>query len=278
MSLLKWVRGYSIIALMCLLLIPVNIFQILSLFLLLINRQWFMRFNMQIKDLYCGNVARCALWCGNRLTMLGDAPRRENAIVMANHQSMIDIVLLWIWSQSIGTTGWMKWFAKDILKYIPGMGWGLLFINTILVKRDWAKDANSIQATFAKVMNGKLPTWLAIFPEGTRMKPEKLAASQAYAAKRGMPKFNRVLVPRGKGVFSSLQGLDGHIAAVYDVTIQYEEPLPSLTRFFVQGGFTARLHMKRYDVSQIPKKERDFNQWLFERYEAKEKLLASTLV
>jgi 1-acyl-sn-glycerol-3-phosphate acyltransferase len=260
------------------LLIPVNVSQILSLFILPLNRRLFMRVNMEIKQQYCGAVARCAWFCGNVLELSGDAPRAENTLVFANHQSMIDIILIWMWALPVHTIGWIKWFAKDSLKYVPGLGWGMMFVNTLFVKRDWAKDADSISETFGKLRNGSLPTWLVIFPEGTRMKPAKLAASQAHARRKGLEVFEHVLLPRGKGIHASLQGLDGHLASVYDVTIQYVGPIPSLRQFFTVGGYTIRLHAKRYEIKDVPTRERDLNQWLMDIFKEKNQRMSSFLI
>lgn len=44
--------------------------------------------------------------------------------------------------------GDMKWMVKDIIKYVPGVGWGMLFLDCIFVKRDWTTDKESIRKTF----------------------------------------------------------------------------------------------------------------------------------
>jgi 1-acyl-sn-glycerol-3-phosphate acyltransferase len=276
-SLAKAVRGWLTIVLVCLALIPVNICQLMTLFVLPFSRRRFMQLNMAIKQFYCGFVAQGAGWCGNSLIVTGDLPRQENAIVFANHQSMIDIILLWRWSYDAQTVGWIKWFAKDVLKYVPGLGWGMMFVNTLFVKRDWAKDAGSIRATFAKLREQKLPTWLVIFPEGTRMKPSKFASSRAYAQRKGLPVFDHVLIPRGKGIHACLQGMSGHLAAVYDVTIQYDGGVPSALHFFTVGGYKARLHAIRHEISSIPDRERDLNQWLLGVFVKKDQMMAEGL-
>jgi 1-acyl-sn-glycerol-3-phosphate acyltransferase len=276
MTILRVIRGWAVIATLVILLVPVNVFQVLSLLILPLNRRWFMRFNMEIKQRFCAAVARGAWLCGNSLQLTGDRPRVENTLVFANHQSMIDIILIWMWATPLRTVGWIKWFAKDSLKYVPCVGWGMMFVNTLFVKRDWAKDADSIRATFAKLRNGSLPTWLVIFPEGTRMKPAKLAASQAYAKAKGLEVFDHVLMPRSKGIHASLQGLSGHLASVYDITIQYLGPIPSLTEFFTVGGFNVIFHVKRYEIAELPTRERELNQWLMTSFAGKNKLLRST--
>ena len=274
-SIFRTLRGCFAIALMLVLLIPTNIAQISSVLLLLISRRLYMRWNMEVAQLYCGTVAKMALFCGNKLVLTGDAARAETTLIFANHQSVIDIIMIWVWGLRLRTIGWIKWFAKDSLKHVPGIGWGLYFVNTLFVKRDWAKDADSVRATFSKIRKGNLPTWLVIFPEGTRMKPAKLASSQDYARRKGLEVFDHVLIPRGKGIHASLQGLEGFIQSVYDVTLRYEGPVPGMTEFFLKGGFVIHLHAVRYDIKDVPTRERDLNAWLLSIFSEKNKRIAT---
>ena len=270
MALLRWLRGVMLLVGISLLVLVVNTVQMMSVVLLLFDRRTFMRCNMIIKAFYCGAVANAALLCGNRLEVTGDAARRENSIVMANHQSYIDIPALWIWGGSFGTVGWMKWFVKDEFKYFPGVGWGLKFVNAIFVKRDWSRDADSIRETFKKIMDGDVPFWVMIFPEGTRMKAAKYKASQTFSQKRGTLVFQRVLFPRPKGVWSTIQGLRSKLSAIYDVDIAFTSAPPTVIQFFCKGNFTIKLHVTRIDVSVLPMTERDFNQWMQDRFAKKD--------
>lgn len=277
MPLFRMIRGFIVIALLVLLLIPTNIAQICSLLLLIVSRRWYMRWNMEIAQQYCGTVAKMALLCGNKLVVTGNPVRAETTLVFANHQSVIDIIMIWVWALPVRTIGWIKWFAKDSLKHVPGMGWGLYFVNTLFVKRDWAKDAESVRATFSKIRKGNLPTWLVIFPEGTRMKPSKLAAAQEYARRKGIEVFDHVLMPRGKGIHASLQGLEGLMESVYDLTLRYEGQVPSMTDFFLKGGYVVHLHAVRYDIKDVPTRERDLNAWLVTIFSEKNKRIAAGL-
>jgi 1-acyl-sn-glycerol-3-phosphate acyltransferase len=276
-KILKVCRGSLVMLAICAILVPINMFQLLTLAVLPFDRKAFMRINMSVKQFFGGFVVAGARLCGNTLVVTGEPPKAENSLVFANHQSMSDIILIWSWAHHVGTIGWIKWFAKDVLKYIPGLGWGMMFLNTLFVKRDWAKDADSIRATFAKLRDGQLPTWLVIFPEGTRMKPAKFATSRAYAQRKGLPVLDHVLIPRGRGIHACLQGMSGHLQTVYDVTIQYEGGAPQLLAFFLKGGYKARLHATRYDPGTLPERERDLNQWILEVFMKKDQLLAHGL-
>ena len=270
-------RGVIALTVVSLVLIPANVAQLCSLSILPFSRRWFTQINMIIKHLYCATAVRIAVICGNRLVVTGDSPRQENSIIFANHQTMCDVLLIWLWCLPSDTVSRLTWFAKEPLKNLPGIGWGLRFINTVFVKRDWSRDADSIRRTFAKIRMGNLPTSLVIFPEGTRMKPDKFAASQAYAMRKGLPVLQHVLLPRGKGVHASLQGLEDHIQAVYDLTIIYEGVPPSIAKIFIKGGYTVRFHAVRYDIKSVPTRERDLNAWLMNIFIEKDKLMAEAV-
>ena len=77
---------------------------------------------------------------GIRPEFRGDAiPPKENAIVVCNHQCMTDIVALWSLAWRKGRLGDMKFAVKEVLKYVPGIGWGMLFLDCLFLKRNWEK-------------------------------------------------------------------------------------------------------------------------------------------
>lgn len=80
-------------------------------------------------------------------------------IVVANHQSFLDLPLLYLlpWS--------MKWIAKKDLFKIPIFGWIIYMTGQIAIDRQSMRSAQKIDKLVAPVKNG-IPAM--IFPEGTR--------------------------------------------------------------------------------------------------------------
>ena len=267
---MRYLFGWFLICAMMAFALFINMVQMASVVIYPFSRHAFMRFNMGCKHVWCTSSNISVKLCGNRVDFVGDAPLAENAIVMANHQTMVDINMLWIFAGLSGTIGWMKWFLKDQLKYLPGIGWGVVFLNGLFVKRDWAKDKDSIKATFQKYIYGRVPVWIMIFPEGTRLKPEKIEQSKRAARKRGLPEMNRVMLPRPKGIHATLVGLDGYLSAFYDITIDYHGPAPKIVSFFTRGGYHVTLHSKRYPLSDVPQEESKLSMWLVQRFVEKE--------
>ncbi len=207
--------------------------------------------------------------------MSGDEiPVKEDAILTCNHQQMPDIVFLLFLARDAERLGDNKWVLKDILKYVPGVGWGLLFLDSVFVKRNWSTDKESIDKIFGKLVRNRVPMWLLSFPEGTRLTPAKLERSQAYARKQGLPVTEHVMLPRTKGFAASVRALRTHVKAVYDITIGYEEGIPTLWQYVCGFAPKAHIHVRRYLIDTLPESEHELSDWLVARYHEKDQLLA----
>jgi 1-acyl-sn-glycerol-3-phosphate acyltransferase len=95
-----------------------------------------------------------------RLRVEGRWPEGGPFVVVANHQSMLDILLLSHLPRE------MKWVAKDALFKLPWIGWMLRMSGDIPVRRG---DAESGGEALARA-KGYLARGMSvmIFPEGTR--------------------------------------------------------------------------------------------------------------
>jgi len=202
-----------------------------------------------------------------------DPPPGENAIVVMNHQNMPDITFLMDFASRKGRLGDMKWLVKDPIKHVPGVGWGLRFLDSVFVKRNWTRDEDTIRATFAKLRDAQIPVWMISFPEGTRIRPEKLKKSQAYAREHGLYVPEHTLVPRTKGFVATVIGLREHVDAVYDLTLGYENGVPTLWQFVQGFAPRAHLHVRRHPIETLPRDEAALSAWLLDRFREKDQRL-----
>jgi 1-acyl-sn-glycerol-3-phosphate acyltransferase len=200
-------------------------------------------------------------------------PRRENALLIPNHQSMADVMVLLCLAWRCGRLGDLKFFVKDIVKWFPGFGWGMKFLDCVFVKRDWMRDKDGIGRIFAKYERDQIPVFLVSFLEGTRITPAKLEAARSFATERGLECPKRTLVPRTKGFVATMSGLRNHLDAVYDVTIGYENPTPSLVNCFEAKVRWIEVHVRRYAMDDMPEAEDALEAWVFDRFKEKEALL-----
>jgi 1-acyl-sn-glycerol-3-phosphate acyltransferase len=252
-----------------------NLAQLLSLTVMPLSRHAFRRINREIADLWWGSCVTFARRMNHtRIVFTGDpVPPRENALVIANHQQMPDITFLMQFARGKDRLGDMKWFVKDKLKYVPGIGWGMVFLDCLFVKRDWAADRGSVERTFQRILRDRVPIWLISFAEGTRITPDKLRASHEYAEAHGLEPHRHLLLPRTKGFVASVQGLRQHLDAVYDVTIGYELGVPTLWQFIKGYVTVAHLHVHRVPVAEMADDDEALAEWLQSRFREKDRLL-----
>lgn len=256
-------------------LLVINLLQMASLVLLPFSRQGFRALNRAFANAWWG---WCVLYAerlqGVHVVITGDdIPVGENAIVIANHRDYSDIVMLLFLGARKGRLGDMKWFVKDVLKYLPGVGWGMLFLDCIFVKRAWTADRASVEKTFAKVKNNNIPIWLMSFLEGTRLNPAKLETSHRHMARLNLEPTQHVMFPRTKGFVASVRGLGDHIQAVYDVTIAYEGAVMKLWELLVGRSRNVHLHVRRFPVAELPQDDRELADWAITLFAEKDRLM-----
>lgn len=253
-----------------------NILQLLSLGLRPFSPLAFRRVNRWCANSWWGFAVVVAEKCyGIQPIFSGDIiPRGENAIVIANHQEMPDILAIMMFAIRKGRLGDMKWFAKNIIKFVPGVGWGMIFLDCVFLKRHWNSDASSVLKTFQNLLDHKMPFWLVSFPEGTRIKPRKLASALLHARRKNLWIPTHTLIPRTKGFSTSVMALRSRAHAVYDLTIGYENSIPSLLDMLLGRIQRIHIHAKRTEVASLPLEESELASWLLARYELKNNELA----
>ncbi len=208
------------------------------------------------------------------VTFTGDKPvPGENAFLIANHQCMADIPVITLLVQNGKMLPFIKWFVKDPIKYSPGVGWGMLFLDCVFLKRDWAKDKKTIDRTFARLRHPSARFWLISFPEGTRKTSAKLAKAKEYAKMRGLPVPEYTLVPKPRGFAAAMLGLGEKLGAVYDLTIKFSGDAPSFLGFFFTPQAPIEVLVKRFPVAQIPATETAQAEWVKQRFQEKDQFL-----
>ncbi|MCK9571735.1 MAG: 1-acyl-sn-glycerol-3-phosphate acyltransferase [Candidatus Omnitrophica bacterium] len=128
---------------------------------------------------------------------------KEVYVVIANHQSLADIVVLY------KTRMQFKWVAKASLFNIPFMGWCLTLIKHIKLERgDFASIKRVYHQAALWLRNGMS---VLFFPEGTRSQTDQMNEFQNGAFKLAIKEKKPVLpicingtreaIPRGSWIF-----------------------------------------------------------------------------
>ncbi|MBI2895884.1 MAG: acyltransferase [Deltaproteobacteria bacterium] len=212
---------------------------------------------------------------GIRVRVTGDAvPPRENALLLPNHQSMVDVMALLCLAWRCGRLGDLKFFVKDVVKWFPGFGWGMWLLDCIFVKRDWDRDRAGVRRLFDRYKRQNIPVFLVTFLEGTRRTPAKQERARVFARERGLPEPTSTLVPRTKGFVATMIGMRSHLDAVYDIDIGYPGRLPTLMDAFRARIESVELHVRRTPIADLPTGEEELTRWAHECFRAKDERMA----
>lgn len=272
---LGWINLPIFLALVGGTLLFANLCQVLILPVALLSRRWHRRLNLGIADTWWSILV---LWQRHVLQMKivfsGDTlPRERSAMIIGNHQAMADIPALLDLAKRTGTLSGVKFFVKQELGWVPGLGWGMKFLDFLFVKRSWAEDAAFVRRMFARLRTYESPVWVFNFPEGTRMRPKKLAKSQAFAEKHGYPRLEHLLLPRSKGFVATIESLRDRFDGVYDCTIGFPHGVPTLFQYMRGVVSEVHVHVHRFPIHTLPLSESDLEKWLVDRFVEKDKLL-----
>jgi len=176
-----------------------------------------------------------------QVTGLEELNKKDWYLVLANHQSWVDIVVL----QRIlhGEIPFLKFFLKKELIYVPilGLAWWALdfpfmqrYTQSFLKKNPHlrGKDLETTRKACAKFKHK--PVSVMSFIEGTRFTQEK-------HDKQNSP-FSHLLKPKAGGIAFVLDAMGEHLTTIVDVTIYYPEGIPTFGDFL--GGRIHNVHVE----------------------------------
>ncbi|KAH9615209.1 hypothetical protein KSS87_021853, partial [Heliosperma pusillum] len=174
-----------------------------------------------------------------------------------------DIETFRLMGKRTGCLGCSTAIMKDVLKYLPVIGWSMWFSEYIFVKRRWAKDERTLTSGLENLKDFPVPFWLALFVEGTRFTPPKLLDAQQYAISKGLPVPKHVLLPRTKGLTLAVKHMRSFTPAVYNITLSIakDEPPPSMLTIFKGRSAVVKVHLKRHLMHELPETDDAIAQW-----------------
>ena len=256
-----------------------NFCMMLTLIIYPISPTLFYRTNAMIAGIWWSEMVYLIkfVW-PTKVVYTGDTPEyRRRAFIFANHQEMPDIPGILLIAHRCHMLGNLKFFVKKALRYVPGVGWGMWFLNFLFVKRAWTEDKEFVTNMFNRLSETGLPYWIVSFPEGTRIKPRKLEQSQRFAKKAGHRPSGHVLFPRTRGFRECMDNLDGEIEGVFDITLGYPAGIPRLWQLIC--GLVPEIHIdvKYYPTGSLPKTSLERSAWMIHKFEEKDQRMAEFL-
>lgn len=185
-----------------------------------------------------------------KLTVTGDTEldRNDWYMVIANHQSWVDILIL----QRIfnGKIPFLKFFLKRELIYVPVLGlawWALDFpfmrrYSTAELKKNPKLKGKDIEITRKACAKFKhQPVSVMNFVEGTRFKPVK-------HGKQNSP-YQHLLRPKAGGMAFALSAMQ-EIDKLVDVTICYPQGVPSFWDYISGNGGEVRVNIELRQIGE----------------------------
>ncbi|MEY4138850.1 MAG: hypothetical protein RLZZ371_1032 [Pseudomonadota bacterium] len=182
---------------------------------------------------------------------LQDLSSRQWYLVICNHQSWVDILVLQhVLNRRIPL---LKFFLKKQLIWVPVMGlawWALEFpfmrrhSEAYLQKHpeERGKDAATTRAACEKY--ALVPTSVMNFVEGTRF---TLAKQQ-----RQQSPYKHLLKPKAGGISLALDAMGEKFGAVLDITIAYPDGTPNFWQFLQGRVPRVLVHARTLPVPRLP--------------------------
>lgn len=202
-------------------------------------------------------------------------------LVVANHQSWLDIVILQrLFNRKIPV---LKFFIKDQLKWVPFLGFSWWAMGCPFMKRyspaylakNPHKKGKDLQATQkALTVFKQTPASLMSFVEGTRYTQQKKLAQNSP--------YQHLLKPKAGGISFVISAMNKQINQLLDVTITYSEEEHSLWDFLCHRINSIKVNIRQISIPKQfltaslidnDKIQLEFREWLNEKWFEKDQLI-----
>ncbi|KGP64128.1 acyltransferase [Legionella norrlandica] len=217
------------------------------------------------------------------ITGLSNLTPKDWYLVIANHQSWLDIVILQrIFNRKIPV---LKFFIKDQLKWIPllGFSWWAMgcpfmkrYSKEYLAKKPHKQGKDLASTRKAVEIFKRTPASIMNFVEGTRFTTLKKEKQQSP--------YNYLLKPKAGGISFIINSMGQQIKSLIDVTIVYGEKNHSLWDFLCKRVKKVKIIIRQLPIPQQftstnfthdLQAQNAFKEWLNEQWSVKDNLIAS---
>ena len=207
------------------------------------------------------------------LSTLPVLDRKNWYVIMSNHQSWADILILQVSLRKL--TPPVKFYTKRELIWAPLIGLAMWFLGFPYVRRGKPNqpspdrgdlhDLNKEAMLKASSRFLDRPVAVLSFLEGTRF-------TSAKHKRTGSP-FKHLLKPRVGGFAFALTQLEEVQPKVLDITLLYEGSVPNFWEFLC--GRCRKVRMEVQEVASVPAESEDLRQWVDSHWQEKDDRIAS---
>ena len=207
--------------------------------------------------------------------LLHDLDRKHWNVVVCNHQSWTDILVLQ--NTLLGHIPPLKFFTKKELIYVPLVGVAMWLLGFPYVRRYSRAQLEKNPSLREHDRNATLqacqgflerPTSVLNFLEGTRYSDEK-KITQASP-------YSYLLLPKTGGLGYVCDALAQHIDNIIDVTIVYPDGTPGFWEFLCGRCTRVYFHARRYPIPPADRDDR--KDWADALWREKDSKISSTLL
>ncbi|MFA6302417.1 MAG: acyltransferase [Legionella sp.] len=217
------------------------------------------------------------------ITGLNELNPKDWYLIIANHQSWLDIVILQkVFNRKIPV---LKFFIKDQLKWVPVLGLAWWAMGCPFMKRYSKeylakyphKQGQDLEATINAIDRFKrTPAAVMSFIEGTRFTQEKKQVQNSP--------HKHLLRPKAGGISFILSSMGEQLSSVLDVTIVYPQAQHSLWDFLCKRIKSIKVHIRQIPIPseftskqllEDTKTQADFKDWLNQQWANKDNLITS---
>lgn len=232
-----------------------------------------------INSFYIHNILKIDL----EITGLEDLSCNEWYLVIANHQSWLDIVILQVlFNRKIPV---LKFFIKDQLKWIPflGFAWWAMgcpymkrYSKEYLAKHPDKQGQDLISTQKAIEAFKRTPASIMNFVEGTRFTTQKRDQQKSP--------YTYLLKPKAGGISFIISSMGQQIKDLLDVTIIYPKEEHSLWDFLCKRVKSVKINVRHLPIPPEFASEKvindsqtqaDFKDWINKQWAEKDLLIAS---
>ena len=179
---------------------------------------------------------------------LQDLSEQEWYMMVANHQSWVDILLLLrVFNRRIP---YLKFFLKQSLIWVPLLGlawWALEFPFMRRYSKEQlarnpglkGKDVDQTRKSCEKFRHH--PVTIINFLEGTRFTPVKYVQQKST--------YSHLLMPKAGGLAFTLAAMNGQLHKLLDITIYYPHGRPSYWDYACGRVPTIALHLRQLPIA-----------------------------
>jgi lysocardiolipin and lysophospholipid acyltransferase len=142
-------------------------------------------------------------------------------IIISNHISTIDFFIIHCILKQYKVFNMFSIIDPKV-KYDAGFGLIMYLGSGIEVNINWQLDKNIIEPQLDDIkLDNKSKYVILIFPEGTRMKEDKLLIAQKFSKDNNIHRYENLLVPKIKGIWTMINHLTktNRLGNVWDISV-----------------------------------------------------------